>query len=174
MTDNLQDGPVFGTVQPGSAAAAHDDLPPEPDGVKPMSSPRMLVPTLRAEARRTPAPEAEDPRLCNALMALLSTLENDRARLAQAPAGEVCVNADPEVQRLPKSGPPIQKCSAPTPCLPYGNDHARDRTPCGRRQECTPTWKHGPRSDAGSSPARSANAKHAKSTASTGRRYTRS
>jgi hypothetical protein len=96
MIDNQPDEPVFGTGQPGSAAAAHDDLPPEPDGVKPMSSSRMRVPMLRGEGLLTQTPVVEDPRLCNALMALLSTLENDRARLEQRSGG----NAPAEVLEI--------------------------------------------------------------------------
>src|SRR4051812_38666276 len=56
------------------------------------------------------------------------------------------VNAEPEVQRLPRYGPPIEKCSAPTRLPAYGGDHARDQTPSGRRLECLPTWSIGPRS----------------------------
>jgi hypothetical protein len=59
------------------------------------------------------------------------------------------VNADPEVQRLPAAGPPIEKCSAPIQPLPYGGNHARDSSPNGRRRECSPTWRSGPRSVAG-------------------------
>jgi hypothetical protein len=60
----------------------------------------------------------------------------------------VGVNADREVQRLPASGVPIEKLSAPIVPFAYGDDHACDRTPIGRRPEFSPTWSNGQRSDA--------------------------
>jgi hypothetical protein len=61
-------------------------------------------------------------------------------------------------------GKPWRSCSPRS----YGGDHARDPWPAGRRQECSPTWRPGPRSAAGCWRARSASARRAGSTASTG------
>jgi hypothetical protein len=55
------------------------------------------------------------------------------------------VNAEREVQRLLAAWPPIEKCSAPNQPRSYGGDHARDRHPNGRRQECSGTWRSGSR-----------------------------
>ena len=89
-------------------------------------------------------------------------------------AASTYVNADREVQRTAEDGPPIERCSAPRRPPAYGGDHARDSSPDGRRRECSPTWRSGPRSAGGCWRARSASGRRAASTTSTGTRSRRS